>query len=113
MQKIEWDWYGTWIVDWLTSNDGWEVYDIWEKAYLKANPGLEEARENSYIDNEGDGVGTTLDLLENHYHQSLIVIEESFVYKIAVFLQYPIRLISALLWNLSSLIRRGKLRHQI
>ncbi|TAG93117.1 MAG: hypothetical protein EAZ18_13030 [Oscillatoriales cyanobacterium] len=113
IQKIKWDWYGFWIVDWLNSDDAWDAYDIWRKAYLAANPEIEEARENSYMDDQTDGPGTELDLIENHYNQSLIAVQESFVYKAFIFLRYPIRLISTLLWNLSSLIRRGKLRHQI
>lgn len=102
MQRINWDWYGVWIVDWLTCDDAWEAYDIWEKSYREANPDLDEARENSYMNDESDGPGTTMDLIENHYHQSLIVLEESFAYKLFT-----------LLWDISSLIRRGKRRHQM
>jgi hypothetical protein len=87
------------------------MYAIWEKAYLAANPEIADMRENCYTNDEGDESGTILDLIENHYHQSLIPIEESFVYAIFLVLQLPIGLIRSLIWDCSSLIRRGKLRH--
>lgn len=70
-------------------------------------------REQSYINDEGDKPGTTLDLIENHYHQSLIPLKESFVYTIFLILNRPIALIRFLIGDCKSLVRRGKPRHQI
>jgi hypothetical protein len=113
MNRIDWDWYGTWVIDWLCCTDPWESYDIWERAYLAVNPELLETREESYINGEGDGLGTTLDLIENHYHQSLIPLEKSFVYVIFRSIHWPLKSIHSLIWDYHSLFRSGKLRHQI
>lgn len=113
MNRIEWDWYGTWVIDWLLEDCPWGRYDIWEKAYLSIHPEIEDMREQSYINHEGDGAGTTLDLIENHYHQSLIPLKESFVYAIFLILNGPIRLIRFLIEDCKSLVRRGKRRHQL
>jgi hypothetical protein len=44
-RQPNWDWYGTWIVDWLCCQDGWESFDIWRTAYLEANPDIEDEYE--------------------------------------------------------------------
>jgi hypothetical protein len=117
--RIDWDWYGTWVIDLLCCNtgnltvDAWVIYDIWEKAYLAANPQLEEAREDSYMNGETFGEGTTLDLIENHYHQSFEPIYESFVWKIFLILHRPMQFIHSLVRDICSLLRRGRLRHQL
>jgi len=76
-KSINWDWYGTWLLDYFCAGDIEEAYDIWETAYLAANPDLAESRENLNATDDYDAPGTTLNLLENHYHESMMPIRRS------------------------------------
>lgn len=88
MKKIEWDWYGTWIVDWLTCarEEPWESYDIWEKAYLKANPELEDL--------------SWLDLIHDHYSPAMEPVFNSLIMKIWLLLSWPSNTIRSFVWNI-------------
>jgi hypothetical protein len=108
VDRIDWEWYGTWVIDWLCCDrkEDWKAYYIWEKMYLAANPELVEAREESYIRGDGFGEGTTIDLIENHYNQSLLPMHESFVWKIFLILHRPMQCIYSLFWKIRSLLWR-------
>lgn len=91
MKQIEWDWYGMWVIDWLTynrddlPNEAWGAFDIWKEAYLKANPELS---------GESD-----LDLIENHYCGAMEPFFKSWVFAVWIFLHRPIEMIYSLIWT--------------
>jgi hypothetical protein len=110
MEKIKWDWYGTWVLDWLLyekddlSDAAWGAYEIWEKAYLAANPELAKAREQSYYElhcgkGECDAPGTSFDLIENHYGPAMNTVFDSWVFKIWQLLQWPTSKIRQAIWT--------------
>lgn len=90
MRRIEWDWYGTWLLDWLTcdrddadfASSAWLSFDIWAKAYRKANPELLEVSD--------------LELIEEHYTEALQPVFDSWVFSIWLFLQWPMSCIHEL-----------------
>lgn len=92
MSKVEWKWYGTWIVDWLTCDQGnlsstaWASYDIWKKAYIEARPELSEA--------------TDLELIENHYSSAIEPVFNSWVFGIYLALQWPINTVRSTIWTI-------------
>lgn len=104
MKQIEWNWYGKWVVEYFSCDCPWEAYDIWEDAYLAANPELQEIRESSIADNDCDAPGTTLDLITNHYHESLLIVENSPLLLLSLYLAYqPSRIFQCIWWNLYQL----------
>jgi hypothetical protein len=99
-QQIDWDWYGTWVIDYLTydrdslSDEAWGAYDIWRTAYINANPDLEEASD--------------LELIENHYCQSMKPILDSFVMKIWLFLHWlPPNVVRPLIFAIQQILGIG------
>ena len=104
MNRIEWDWYGTWVIDWLMADAG-DDYIIWKRAYLNKHPELEEARENSYWDDDREGEGTDMDLIMNHYHESLKPLYNSFPMFVHKLLHLQCQTISLLIWKIKWKIR--------
>lgn len=99
-EQIEWDWWGTWLIDYCCAQDAYDAYDIWEKAYLAAHPHLMDARETLTADDACDAPGTTLDLVTNHYHQSLQPFWDSWLYLIWGMLHWPLNTIRQFLWTI-------------
>jgi hypothetical protein len=97
-EQIEWNWWGVWLVDYCCANDAYEAYDIWEKAYLEANPQLSDAREFLTTEDACDASGTTLDLIANHYHQSMRPFWNSWLYDVWQLLHLPARTIDSIIW---------------
>jgi len=77
---IKWNWYGMWVIDWLCCSCAWESYDIWEKAYLAEFPELSEQLEERWLKGEIDSI--TIELIENHYNESLVVVNNFILIKI-------------------------------
>jgi hypothetical protein len=102
-QQIKWNWWGTWLIDYCSADDAYEAYDIWEKAYLEANPQLSDAREALTVEDNCDAPGTTLDLLTNHYHQSMRPFWNSWMYDIWWLLHLPVRTIDHIIWTIKRL----------
>ena len=92
MKRIEWDWYGCWLVDWLTcdrnnfSASAWEAFDIWKEAYLKANPHLQDA--------------TDLELIEDHYCGAMEPVFRSWVFALYLALHWPLNTAISLIWTI-------------
>jgi len=90
MKQIKWDWYGMWIVDWLTCEQGdfsasaWECFDIWAKAYRKANPDLQNT--------------TDLELIEEHYCGAMEPVFRSWIFAIYLTLHWPLNAVHSLIW---------------
>ena len=55
----EWNWYGTWMLDWAASDCHWESYDIWLKAYFADRLDAEEFYELGEI--------SSLDLIDAYW----------------------------------------------
>jgi hypothetical protein len=87
-QRIEWKWWGTWLIDYCCAQDAYEAYGIWEEAYLLAHPHLMDARDALTASDACDAPGTTLDLVMNHYHQSLQPFWDSWLYLVWGFLHW-------------------------
>ena len=100
MQRIEWNWYGTWLVDYFCCNCPYDAYDIWESAYLQEHTYLLDARETLTNEDLCDEPGTTLDLLTNHYHQSMQPIWDSWVFIIWQVLHWPLSTIHGFIWTI-------------
>jgi hypothetical protein len=90
-QQIEWNWWGTWVIDWLTcdrddfSASAWLAFDIWKEAYLKANPDL---RAND------------LDLIEEHYCEAMKPVFDSWVFALYLALHWPSKVVHSLVWTI-------------
>ena len=89
-EQIKWDWWGTWVIDWLTcdrgdfSSDAWISFDIWKKAYLEACPEFAEA--------------TDLELIESHYCPAMEPIFNSWVFAFYLALQWPANIVRSTAW---------------
>jgi hypothetical protein len=90
---FNWDWYGCWIVDWLTCDDrndfsasAWLAFDIWKKAYLKVNPDLQSA--------------TDLELIEEHYCGAMEPVFHSWVFAVYLALHWPSKVVHSLIWTI-------------
>jgi hypothetical protein len=83
---IQWNWYGTWVFDWLYEENPWECFDIWQKAYILENPELDKL--------------TTLELVANHYTQSLFPVENSLLMKVWKALHWLPNLCGEIRWQI-------------
>lgn len=81
MREIKWDWYGTWVWDYLNYErdslyaEAWGAYDIWKEAYLKAHPEFSE---------EDD-----LELIENHYDRWTEPLFKSWIFRAWIWFYRP------------------------
>lgn len=76
MQRfIEWNWYGTWVLDYLCTEDPWLAFDFWMKAYLEAHPDLDDAYQHGEIN--------TVDLIE-YYPGATDCVRASLLYQLMV-----------------------------
>ena len=89
----DWDWWGFWVVDWLTcardadfASSSWLSFDIWAKAYREANPDFSEISD--------------LELIEEHYTKVMQPVFNSWVFSIWLFLQWPMSCIHELVWRI-------------
>ncbi len=93
MQKIEWDWYGTWVWDYLNLDtdslytEAWESFHIWKKAYIQANPDLSEL---------GD-----LDLIGEHYNEAMEPLFNSWLFKAWRLFYLPSQLFRSSTWKIN------------
>jgi hypothetical protein len=89
-KQIKWDWYGSWVIDWLTSDplsgDHWEDFGIWAKAYREANPELSEV--------------SNLELIESHYTEAMEPLFSSWVFFIWWLLKGPMYCVHWLVWQI-------------
>lgn len=91
MQKVNWDWYGTWVWDYLNldrddiSTEAWESYDIWKRAYIEANPELSDLDD--------------LELIQGHYSQATEPIFRSWIFKAWQLFYWPSMIIRQLVWH--------------
>ncbi|MEG4294555.1 hypothetical protein Q5692_37835 [Microcoleus sp. C2C3] len=99
-ERINWNWWGMWLIDYCCAQDAYDSYDIWEDAYLEANPHLMDARESLTADDACDAPGTTLDLIENHYHQSMQPFWDSWLYLVLQILHWPTNTIQEIIWTI-------------
>lgn len=88
----KWNWYGTWVLDWLTcdrgnySDDAWSAFGIWKKAYIEAYPELSDASD--------------LELIEGHYCPAMEPVFNSFVFAIYLALHWPTNAIRSTAWKI-------------
>ena len=89
-KQIEWDWYGCWVIDWLThdplSSNDWGEFAIWAKAYRKANPELSELSDR--------------ELIEKHYCDAMQPLFNSWIFFVWQVLNGPMYYIHWLMWQL-------------
>ena len=90
-QQIKWNWWGTWVIDWLTHDQGdfslsaWGAFDIWKKAYLKANPDLQ---------------ATDLELIEDHYIGAIEPVFRSWMFAVYLALHWPLNAVHSFIWTI-------------
>lgn len=65
----QWDWYGTWLIDFICTEDSWDALEIWEDAYRDSLGDLVEDVE-------------LIDLVDFHQREAFEPIEKSFVWAI-------------------------------
>lgn len=89
-ERIEWNWWGTWVIDWLTcdplSDNNWTDFGIWAKAYREANPEFSEVSD--------------LELIELHYEEAMKPVLQSWIFFIWQFLSFPMYCIHWVMWQL-------------
>lgn len=94
MKKIESNWYGMWVWDFLNlkrsdiADEAWAAFDIWKKAYIQANPELSELND--------------LELIEDHYCEATSCLFDSWLFKAWLLFYLPSRLICTLTWEIRS-----------
>lgn len=49
-EQFEWNWYGTWVLDWLCENEPYTGCDIWMRGFFEEYPELEDAYLHCEID---------------------------------------------------------------
>ena len=90
-KQIEWSWWGTWVIDWLTSDplsEGhWGHFAIWAKAYRETNPELSEASD--------------LELIEEHYSEAMEPFFNSWIFFVWRLLNGPMYFLHWLVWQVN------------
>lgn len=81
-----WNWYGTWVIDWICEDDTSECFEIWRAAYIREHPELQSLG--------------TLDLVMEHYESSLRPLENSLLMMIVRVLYFPINSIQKAWWKI-------------
>lgn len=65
---MSWNWWGTWLLDYLAADHPWEAYRIWRTAYLSEFPALQAQYDAGKI---GDFY-----LITHHYSEAIVEVEK-------------------------------------